>query len=41
MLEDVNISDGVRYWSTQIAAAFNDEMLRDGLGISFKSKKPI
>ncbi|WP_297196391.1 hypothetical protein [uncultured Pluralibacter sp.] len=40
VLEDVNISDGVRYWSTQIAAAFNDEMLRDGLEISLKSKNP-
>lgn len=38
VLEDRTISDSVRYWVTQTAAAFNDEMLRNGLEISLQSK---
>lgn len=37
VLEDITISDSVRYWVTQVAAAFNDEILRDGLEISLHS----
>lgn len=37
VLEDKTIPDSVRYWVTQTAAAFNDDMLRDGLIVSLKS----
>ena len=38
VLEDITIPDSVRYWVTQTAADFNDEMLRNGLEISLQSK---
>ena len=38
VLEDEHVSDGVRYWCTQSAAAFADELLRPGISISKKSK---
>lgn len=38
VLEDDCIPESVRYWSTQIAAAFGDEDLRKGLNISLKSR---
>lgn len=38
VLEDQTISDSVRYWVIQTAAAFKDEMLRNGLEISLQSK---
>ena len=38
VLEDAGIPESVRYWSTQIAAAFADEGLRKGLNISLNSK---
>jgi hypothetical protein len=34
VLEDERVPDGVRYWSTQSAAAFSDEVLRKGINIS-------
>ena len=37
VLEDETIADSVRYWTTQVAAAFRDERLRKGLNISLKS----
>ena len=37
VLEDETIADSVRYWTTQVAAAFCDERLRKGLNISPKS----
>jgi len=37
VLEDEHVSDGVRYWCTQSAAAFADESLRLGISISKKS----
>lgn len=38
VLEDITIPDGIRYWVTQIAVAFSDEILRNGLQISLQSK---
>nr|WP_202115348.1 hypothetical protein [Gilliamella sp. Pas-s25] len=38
VLEDTTIPDNIRYWATQIATAFSDEILRDGLQISLLSK---
>lgn len=38
VLEDITIPDSVRYWVTQVAAAFIDEILRGGLEISQRSK---
>ncbi|PIT58700.1 hypothetical protein [Snodgrassella alvi] len=38
VLEDITIPDSIRYWVTQIAAAFSDEILRNGLQISLQSK---
>lgn len=40
VLEDITISDSVRYWVTQTAADFIDEILRNGLEISLQSKNP-
>jgi len=37
VLEDACIPESVRYWSTQIAAAFADGGLRTGLNISLNS----
>ncbi|MDW6001942.1 hypothetical protein [Vibrio mangrovi] len=37
VLEDTNIPNSVRYWVTQVAAAFNDKILIDGLNISLSS----
>lgn len=38
ILEDESVSDSVRYWSTQSAAAFCNEALRKGINISLASK---
>lgn len=38
VLEDEKVSEGVRYWNTQLAAVFSDEKLRAGVNISMKSK---
>lgn len=38
VLEDECIAESVRYWSTQIAAAFADEDLRKGLNLSLNSR---
>lgn len=38
VLEDECIPVSVRYWSTQIAAAFADEDLRKGLNLSLNSR---
>lgn len=38
VLEDECIPESIRYWSTQIAAAFADEDLRKGLNISLNSE---
>ncbi len=40
VLEDESIPDSVRYWVTQVSAAFSDEMLRTGLEISLESENP-
>lgn len=40
VIEDYTISDGVRYWVTQLAGAFNDARLRKGLELSLQSKNP-
>lgn len=37
ILEDTSISKGVRYWVTQLAAAFPDKKLINGLNISLSS----
>ncbi|PBK48011.1 hypothetical protein BUE60_22585 [Pseudomonas syringae pv. actinidiae] len=37
VLEDLSIPDGVRYWTTQAAAAFPDDVLRNGLSLSLAS----
>nr|WP_032672933.1 hypothetical protein [Pseudomonas syringae] len=37
VLEDLSIPDGVRYWTTQAAAAFPDDALRNGLSLSLAS----
>jgi len=38
ILENPSIADSVRYWVTQVSAAFSDVKLRKGLEISLKSK---
>ncbi|AFI90491.1 hypothetical protein F6Q07_21435 [Pectobacterium parmentieri] len=40
ILEDKNIPDSVRYWVTQVSAAFSDKMFRAGLDISLGSENP-
>ncbi|MFP1764037.1 hypothetical protein [Lonsdalea quercina] len=40
ILEDKNTPDSVRYWVTQVSAAFSDEMFRAGLEISLGSDNP-
>ncbi|WP_080488346.1 MULTISPECIES: hypothetical protein [Pseudomonas syringae group] len=37
VLEDLSIPNGVRYWTTQAAAAFPDDALRNGLSLSLAS----
>ncbi|RMP25392.1 hypothetical protein ALQ27_200105 [Pseudomonas syringae pv. delphinii] len=37
VLEDLSIPDGVRYWTTQAAAAFPDDALHNGLSLSLAS----
>jgi phosphoribosylaminoimidazole-succinocarboxamide synthase len=36
-LEDETIPDSVRYWTTQAAAAFSDDILRTGIALSLAS----
>lgn len=38
ILENPSIADSVRYWVTQVSAAFSDVKLKKGLEISLKSK---
>lgn len=38
ILENPSIADSVRYWVTQVSAAFSDVRLKKGLEISLKSK---
>jgi len=38
ILENPSIADSVRYWVTQVSAAFSDVKLKKGLAISLKSK---
>lgn len=38
VLENKTIPNSVRYWSTQMAAAFSDEKLRKGLEVSLQSE---
>lgn len=38
LLENPSIADSVRYWVTQVSAAFSDVKLKKGLAISLKSK---
>ncbi len=37
-LENPSVTDNVRYWVTQVSAAFSDVKLKKGLEISLKSK---
>lgn len=37
VLEDETIPDSVRYWTTQTAAAFSDNILRKGISLSLAS----
>ena len=37
VLEDETIPDSVRYWTTQAAAAFSDDILRTGIALSLAS----
>ena len=37
ILENPSIADSVRYWVTQVSAAFSDVKLKKGLAISLKS----
>nr|WP_244667178.1 hypothetical protein [Xanthomonas sp. D-109] len=39
-LEDPTLPDGSRYWVTQLAAAFPDSTLREGLAQSLRSVHP-
>ncbi|MET7141816.1 hypothetical protein M3S04_00770 [Xanthomonas sp. PPL139] len=39
-LEDPTLPDGSRYWVTQLAAAFPDSTLREGLARSLRSAHP-
>ncbi|XQA67593.1 hypothetical protein ACM9XC_09805 [Xanthomonas sacchari] len=39
-LEDPTLPDGSRYWVTQLAAAFADSTLREGLARSLRSAHP-
>lgn len=39
-LDDPALPDGSRHWVTQLAAAFADPALREGLGLSLRSEHP-
>ncbi|MXV06370.1 hypothetical protein [Xanthomonas sp. F4] len=39
-LDDPALPDGSRYWVTQLAAAFADPTLREGLALSLRSEHP-